>query len=178
MEYVRITDGSHSINYLEKAVSFIESAATKPGDWVWAVLAVHGALYGFMICNVKGTDSDSVCTGEKKKRLINFNEALERCQDPAYMNYGGFTKVLELSENQKRALRELSGFRNEFVHYKGAFWSIPEAALRGTLMHAWDVLHAVREMGCFYPRFEPGDGGRIAALVTKGKGLLQNAHRE
>jgi hypothetical protein len=175
MECIRLTDGSHSIDYLEKAVSFIESAATKPGDWVWAVLAVHGALYGFMICNMKGTDPDSACTGEKKKRLINFNEALNRCQDPAYMNHGGFNKVLQLSENQKRGLRKLSDFRNEFVHYKGAFWSIPEATLRETLMHAWDVLDAVRGMGCFYPRFEPGDGNRIVALVAKGKDLLQRA---
>lgn len=175
MEYARFTDGSHSLDYLEKAVRFIEGAANKPEDWKWAVLAVHGALYGFMICNLQGTDPDSVCTGGKKQRLIDFNEALGRCQDPASANHGGFPKVLHLTQTQKRALHKLHDFRNRFVHYRAVFWSIAVVEMRGTLMNAWEVLQAVLEMGCFYPRFEPGDGDKIATLVAEGKALLQNA---
>ena len=174
MGHVRFTEESNSIDYLEKAVSFIKSAENKPEDWKWAILAAHGALYGFMICTLKGTTPDNVSTG-KKQKLIRFNDALERCQDTAWMNLGGFTKVLQLSQNQKQALRQLSNFRNKFVHYDPALWSIPEDVMRETLTHALDALRAVLEIGCFYLHFEPGDNNRIAALVATGKDLLQNA---
>lgn len=81
MEYARFTEGSNSIDYLEKAVSFIKSAENKPEDWKWVILAVQGALYGFMICNLKGTAPDNVSKG-KSQDLISFDEALRRCQDP------------------------------------------------------------------------------------------------
>ena len=87
MEYARFTEGSNSIDYLEKAVSFIKSAENKPEDWKWVILSAHGALYGFMICTLQGTNPDNVSTG-KKQRLIDFNDALKRCQDPAWMNLG------------------------------------------------------------------------------------------
>jgi hypothetical protein len=111
MEYARFADGSHSLDYLEKAVSFIKSATNKPEDRKWAVLAVHAALYGVMICNVKGTDADSVCTG-KKQRLIDFNEALKRCQEPNSANYGGCSTVLQISETRMTGERARAGFQN------------------------------------------------------------------
>lgn len=176
MEYARFTEGSNSIDYLEKAVSFIKSAENKPEDWKWVILSVHGALYGFMICTLKGSAPNNVSIG-KKGRLIDFSEALKRCQERAYMNLGGFTKILLLSENQKQALRQLhSDFRNEFVHYNGAFWSIHPDLMREMVMHCLNALSAVLEMGCWYPRFEPGDREKIATLVAEGRILLQK-HR-
>lgn len=188
MEYARFTEGSNSIDYLEKAVSFIKSAENKPEDWKWVILAVQGALYGFMICNLKGTAPDNVSKG-KSQDLISFDEALRRCQDPKqqpqkpkraqdadWRSLGGFSTFLELSEDQKQALRRLhSEFRNQFVHYRPASWSIQLDGMSEMLMHAFDTLSAVLKMGCFYSHFESGDNDRIAALVAEGKALLRKA---
>lgn len=173
MEYARFTEGSNSVDYLEKAVSFIKSAESKPEDWKWVVLALHGALYGFMICTLKGSAIDNVSTG-KKQKLIGFKEALKRCQYPAYGSLGGFTNILQLSEKQRQALRQLnSDFRNVFAHYNGAFWSIHADLMREMVTHSLDALSAVFGMGCWYPRFEPKDSEKIAALVAEGRVLLQ-----
>jgi hypothetical protein len=174
MGYARFTEESNSIDYLEKAVSFIKSAAIKPEDWKWVVLAVHGSLYGFMICNLKGTNPDNVCKG--KSQLLGFDQALKRCQDATLTNLGGFTKVLQLSEDQNQALCRLhSEFRNQFVHYRPTSWSIQLDGMPEMLMHVFDALRAVLEMGYFYLHFEPGDNDKIKALVTEGKTLLQKA---
>lgn len=173
MEYARFSEESNSIDYLEKAVSFMKNAE-KPEDWKWAVLAVHGALYGFMICTLKGSSPDNVSTG--KGRLISFNEALKRCQDTACMNLGGFTKVLRISQDQRRALCRLhSDFRNQFVHYNPTLLSIPEDVIRETLMHALDALRAIFEMGCYYLHLGPGDSDKIATMVADGKEFLQKS---
>jgi hypothetical protein len=173
MEQARFTEGSNSIDYLEKAISFIKTAENNPQDWKWVVLAVHGALYGFMICTLKGSAIDNVSVG-KKQKLIGFNEALKRCQDPAYKSLGGFTDILQLSEKQHQALGQLSSyFRNKFAHYDGAYWSIPPDLMREIVTHSLDALSAVLGMGCWYPRFEPGDSEKIAALVAEGIVLLQ-----
>jgi len=173
MEYARFTEGSNSVDYLDKAVSFIKSAQSKPEDWKWVILASHGALYGFMICTLKGSALDNVSTGNKH-RLIDFSEALKRCQDPTFMSLGGFTRILRLSEEQRQALEDLHrDFRNKFVHYDGAFWSIDPDLIRVKVMHAFDAVRGVVEMGCWYPRFEPSDSEKIEALIIEGKALLQ-----
>lgn len=174
MQYARFTEESNAIDYLEKAVSYIKSATSKPEDWKWVVLAIHGALYGFMICNLKGTNPDNVSTGTK--HLIDFKTALKRCQDTAWMNLGGFASTLQLSENQKYALRRLhSEFRNQYVHYRPTSWSIQLNGMPEMLMHVFDALLAVLGMGCYYLHFEPGDSDKIAALIANGKAVLQKA---
>jgi hypothetical protein len=97
-EYVNFTEESNSEDYLEKAVGFIKTAGDNPLDWKWVILATHGALYGFMICVLKGTDPDSnVCSTTQvgHRKLIDFREALKRCQDSSRMSFSGFTKVLQ-----------------------------------------------------------------------------------
>ena len=41
------------------------------------MIALHGAMYGFAVCAVRGTDPDRVMNGEN---LISPREALIRCQ--------------------------------------------------------------------------------------------------
>jgi hypothetical protein len=59
-EYVRFSEESNALDYLEKTVEFIRRVDTNPTDWKWVTLSLHGALYGFMICALKGTDPDRV----------------------------------------------------------------------------------------------------------------------
>ena len=101
--YARFTEEVNALDYLEKAVAFIKGANKNQLDWKWIVLALHGALYSFMICALKGTDPDNVCFKTNTGKTKRFLEALKRCQDSAQMNISGFTQVLQLSDKQKRA---------------------------------------------------------------------------
>src|SRR5713226_10232985 len=79
-KYAEFTEESNALDYLEKALRFIKAAADHPLAWKWVILSVHGALYGFMICTLKGTDPDNVCTTTNAGhvKLIDFREMTER----------------------------------------------------------------------------------------------------
>jgi hypothetical protein len=179
--YARFTEEANALDYLEKTVSFIKSADNNPLDWKWIILAIHGALYSFMICALKGTSPDNVCFNTKagKTKLIGFPEALKRCQDSAWMNVSGFTKVLQLSEKQRRAVKRIHDeFRNQFVHYQPTIWSIELAGMSEIVMQALDVVRFVsREMGCYYVHYEAGDTQKMADLINEGQRVLQQYSR-
>ena len=75
-DYVEFTEESNAVDYLDKAVAFIKSAERNPTDWKCVILAIYGALYGFMICALKGTDPDNVSVGKAKKKLMSFGQGL------------------------------------------------------------------------------------------------------
>lgn len=59
-KYIKFTEESNSIDYLEKACFYIQSIKTKPTNWKWVILSLHGALYGFMICALFGGHYGSI----------------------------------------------------------------------------------------------------------------------
>jgi hypothetical protein len=179
-EYVDFTEESNSEDYLERAVCFIKTAGDNPLDWKWVILATHGALYGFMICVLKGTDPDSnvcVTTQAGHRKLIDFREAMKRCQDSSRMSFSGFTKALQLSEDQKKAVNRVhNDFRNQYLHYRPASWSIELVGLPGIIAHALDAIRSIAlEMGSYYTH---SSRERVASLIAEGKNaisLLQGA---
>jgi hypothetical protein len=108
-KYLRLTEESNALDYLERAGQFIKEAATDPKAWKWVILSLHGALYGFAISAGKDSDYQSVIKITKKRyeRLITLDEALSMCQDDKWMGtlYGG--SALILTASQKDSIRRL-----------------------------------------------------------------------
>jgi hypothetical protein len=176
-ECISFTEESNAEDYLEKAIAFIKTSGSNPLDWKWVILATYGALYGFMICALKGTDPHNVCKPPKHRKLIDFPEALRRCQDSSWMNVSGFNKVLQLSPDQDRAVHYIQiEFRNQFVHYRPASWSIELAGLPEIIGHGLDVIGSIAlAMGSYYAHY---NRERVASLIAEGKNaisLLQGA---
>src|SRR5450759_2585337 len=138
-EYVQFSEESNALDYLVKTIEFIRHVEANPTDWKWVILSVHGALYGFMICALKGTNPDNVQVRNKKgeSRLITFGEALKRCQAQAYMLMTVNSKTLQVSPDQERSIGFIQEhFRNAFAHYQPHLWSIelhgmPEIVMNG-----------------------------------------------
>lgn len=175
--YARFTEEANALDYLEKTITFIKGVDSNPLDWKWIVLSIHGALYSFMVCALKGTRHNNVCFETKtgKTKLIDFLEALKRCQDSAQKSVSGFTNVLQLSEKQRQAVRRIHDeFRNQFVHYRPTIWSIELAGMPDIILQAMAVVRFVSlEMGCYYVHREPGDIEKIAGLISEGQDILQ-----
>jgi hypothetical protein len=144
-EYVHFSEESNALDYLDKTVEFVRRAETNPPDWKWVMLALHGTLYGLMICALKGTDPDRVTIKARRggdKRLISFVTALEWCQNVDRMMMNTNSKVLRLSDDQKRSLDLIQEhLRNAFVHYQPGLWSIE---LHGMPTAVIDGLEIVR----------------------------------
>ena len=88
-KWLRLSEETNALDYLEKAARFIRETEQNRLAWKWVVLALHGALYGFAICACQGTNYENVTVRTKsgELKLIPFGKALDRCQDPELHEY-------------------------------------------------------------------------------------------
>ncbi|MGH7799325.1 MAG: hypothetical protein ACREOW_01680 [Thermodesulfobacteriota bacterium] len=138
-KWLRLTEKTNALDYLEKAYDFIRQTETSVFAWKWVILALHSALYGFAICACAGSNPDSVRT--KKGYLIDFDKALELCQNPSWMRMFIHSKHLRLSSSQGESIRYLrKEFRNNFEHFSPKGWSIELHGMPRIVMDVLDVI--------------------------------------
>jgi hypothetical protein len=126
-KWLRIDTLSNAVDYLNRATEFIRESEREIYAWKWAVISLHGALYSFAICAIKGTDDTSVTYETKKgeRMLIGFNESLRRCKDADYMRHIYNSVPLTLTAEQERSIELLKDeYRGNFEHFKPMGWSI------------------------------------------------------
>jgi hypothetical protein len=143
-KWLRLTEERNALDYLRQAYFHICRTESNIMAWKWVVICLHGALYGFAICAIKGTYSGNVTYKTPKgiQKLISFNEALKRCQDQNCMRFAGNNYTLQLSDSQRESILILKKeFRDNFEHYIPKGWSIE---VHGFPEIAIDILDIVR----------------------------------
>ena len=158
----RINEEENAVDYLEWAARFVVS--DNPNRWKWVVIALHGALYGFAVCAIQGTDPDRVKT--KDGKLISLQEALRRCQNSEYMLQFDQSKVLCLTDEEKDAIHRLSqNFRNRFVHFRPKLWFIEISGMPHIVSRVARVVHFLAlESGNVW--LTPEQRGRVGAALA------------
>ncbi len=143
-KWLSFSEETNALDYLEQAHYYIQQTEKSDIAWKWVILTLHGALYGFAICALKGTNIDNVTfeINEGEKRLIDFDKALKRCQKAKWMRMTVTSKHLQLTNQQKKSIRMLrKWFRNNFEHYIPKGWAIE---IHGMPQIAIDVLDVIR----------------------------------
>jgi hypothetical protein len=134
--WYRTDERENAIESLEQAARFYRSRLRH--RWKWLMIALHGAVYGFAICAVRGTDPDRVMNGEN---LISPRAALHRCQSDVYMLQYAHSQSLQLSGEEKEAVAKLLNWiRDNLVHFTPRLWSIEIAWLANILQHSIRVI--------------------------------------
>ncbi|MCU0342402.1 MAG: hypothetical protein MUF28_01115 [Ignavibacterium sp.] len=126
-KWIRFDEQTNALDYLEKCFSFLKTVEYEPQNWKWVIITLHSALYGFAVSACKGMNSDSVITRTKSghERLVDFDEALKRCQDPTWMRVNINYEEFKFSHNQLKSIRKLhKALRNNFEHFTPKSWSI------------------------------------------------------
>ena len=169
--YVRFTEELNGVDYLEKAYEAIQSLPRDRKGWKWVVISLHGALYSFAICAIKGTDWTRV-TKPGTRKLIPFDEAIKRCQTTQWTTGYVHSRPVQLNDDQKDAIRFLKRVRNQLEHYTPLAWSIEEHGLVTSAVDALDVVRAlVFDTGNV--RLDMAQRHTADVCVRKGKQLLQ-----
>jgi len=169
--YLRLSEETNALDYLERAVFYIHQAENKTVFWKWVVISLHGALYGFSICACKGTSPENVTFKTKRgdEKLIGINEALKRCQNPKWMHMTVISKHLELTPSQQDSIRKLKRMlRDSFEHYIPRLWSIE---VHGMPQLAADVLLVIRFLALEtgnYSHLTKSQKRKIKSLVYQG----------
>jgi hypothetical protein len=174
--YLEVTEETNALDYLREAQRHIAEAESRPMAWKWVAICLHGALYGFAICAVKGTNPARVIRAIRsgQERLIVFDEALRRAQDPTWMGQYTFSRVLELSASQKRSIRLLKDkLRNTFAHYIPLSWSLE---LHGMPQLTLDVLEVIEflalKSGNVWPLQGDQQRTRVSTLLSEARRVL------
>jgi hypothetical protein len=170
-KWVRFTEEQNAVDYLEKAYGALLRVPHSPEEWKWVVIGLPGALYGFAICALKGTNWENVTEGPRK-RLIRFDQALKRCQRIDSMRFYIQSRPLQLTADQSGAIRFLKRVRDQIEHYVPKAWSIEAHDLTVSTIEALDVVHFLA-VGSGNVRLQLSQRQRVEALTAKGKRLLQ-----
>lgn len=134
--WYRTDERENAIESLEQAARFYRSRLRH--RWKWLMIALHGAMNGFAICAVRGTDPDRVMNG---KNLIGPRAALHRCQNDVYMLQYAHSRSLELSDEEKEVVAKLlTWIRDNLLHFSPKLWSIEIAWLANILQHSTRVI--------------------------------------
>jgi hypothetical protein len=167
--YLTFTEETNALDYLERAAGFIREAASDDRSWKWAVIALHGALYGFAICACKGTDYHTVTYQTKcgDRKLISLKAALDVCQDPGRMNMTVFSKPLVLTTDQEAAIKKLQqSLRNPFEHYVPTSWNIEIHGMATIAIHCLEVIRFLALEVGNYTKLTGEQSAHIGRLVA------------
>lgn len=179
LKWLRLSEETNALDYLNKAYDYILLTATDIIAWKWVVLSLHTALYGFAICASKGTNPDNVTfvtTKKGKRKLLGFDDALVRCQDPDVMGMTILSRHLQLSSHQKESIEMLKKvLRNNFEHYMPMRWSIE---IHGMPKIAIDVLDVIRFLAlntgnCVH--LNQSQKKRVKTIVFQSKRILKKS---
>lgn len=176
--YLSLSVELNALDYLEKAYGYIHQTESDTMAWKWVVISLHGALYGFAICALQGANPDRVTFKTKKgnEKLINFDEALRRCQDADWMGMYVFSKRLQLTSEQKRSIHVLKNvLRNDFEHFIPKQEGIDLLGMPQITIDVLDILRflAVETGNCIH--LTPTQHRRIKSLVFQSKRLLKES---
>lgn len=172
-KYVRFTEELNGVDYLEKAFEAIRQFPRDRKAWKWAVIGLHGALYSFAICAIKGTDWTRV-TKPGTRKLIAFDEAIKRCQSTEWMAQSVRSRAALLTDEQKGGIRFLKHVRNQLEHYVPLAWRIEEHGLATSAIDALDVLRSlVFDTGNV--QLDAAQRQTVDSCTRKGKALLQSS---
>ena len=175
-KWLRLTEKTNALDYLEKAYSFISQTETDVFAWKWVILALHSALYGFAICACQGTNRYNVSfkTKKGKEKLIDFNKALKLCQNPNWMRMYIFSKHLQLSKQQEESVRRLKEIRDEFEHYIPTSWIIE---IHGMPCITIDVLEVIRFLALYTGnvRLTQNKRKKVKSIIFQSKRILKQS---
>lgn len=176
------TEESNALDYLEKAFFYIRHIDHDHTAWKWVILSLHGALYGFAIAACHGTDPATVTRKTKNcEQLISFGEALRRCQDPARMQMTVLSACLELTDNQKTALKRLKDtFRNTFEHFIPKSLHISLHELPAMCLECLPVVEFLALKTGNYTQLSLNERERISFIVHQSAHILRSCllHKE
>lgn len=171
--YWELNEEHNALDYLEASIRSLVQVERNPWAWKWVCIAIHGALYGFAVCAVKGTNSARVTYKDKsgKDRLKSFDHIIQMCQQDEWMKQFNQSKTLVLGKDQKSAIDFLKNeLRNKVEHYIPGASIFEIHGLPAMMAQYYDIIHFLAlESGNVL--LESDEIGRVKALCNSGKNL-------
>ena len=172
-----LSEEKNALDYLEKAYYYIQKTDEDVIAWKWVVLSLHGGLYAFAVCALTWGNYKRVTYTNKKgvERLISFDEALRRCQQPNYMRISVGGNELQLSSEQKESIKKLKQIRNRLEHYIPMSWRIYLDGIPEVVINVLDVIRFLVLNTSNQFNFSENRKKRVKSIVFQCKKILKKS---
>jgi hypothetical protein len=192
-------------NELENAIDYLNRLrfTSITEKTVMLMISLHGTLYGFGICAIKGTNKDRVLDNKMKKskfeqkkkelyefykqeygmeldaeileltakyntsKLLGIYDVIEYCQDESYMTQNMDSRILNITDQQVKAIGKMIDYRNDFVHIKPKGISVIIESEEWIIKEVVDVIEflALESGNVYY--FDQGNSDKVKQLLEK-----------
>ena len=140
--YLRIDEKENAIDSLQKATEFLKNTKNDQLYWKWFIVAIHHAVYHFMLLALQNSDQSGIWkepkklvdyglsrkvvdTEDSKNKLVTFLEAFDRIQEEDRMSgYVNAKPFIADTKHKEAATRLNTILRNNFAHFSPKGWSV------------------------------------------------------
>ncbi len=175
--FFEVTTEINALDYLEQSLKFLLESERNLLAWKWIVISIHGALYGFCISALRGSNPDLVRTKNKKK-IIGFPEALKRCRNVTYLKKSGniTDQPLVVTKKQEEAINNIQKkFRDNFEHFPPSSYSIAGLDIAENIAQIFEVIEFLTfKTKTYILRLENEEKERISVLCTTGQQIANS----
>jgi hypothetical protein len=193
-----VSEVEQAVNALDFSVELLERSTTAPQYWRWALLALHQAVQGFMVCALAGSDGTRPLNHEKRdvreyiKALRKYSVTGQYPELPAR----ALDRFLNLYKKVKNAnvmrqyttsqafiprrgfqtrIEDLNTFRNEFQHFTPKKWVVEVAVFLEPAQAAIQLIDflAFKSHNIVW-RAHPGKKELVRRRLNKARAVLSS----
>lgn len=190
-QWLNTDELEEAISALEMCAETLGTASSDPYRWRWAVLSLHGAVQGFMVCALRGTNGLAALP---KKIEAKWLEAHEKNLPPPEEKLDSFlnlykkikgkrmlfyvnSRPLRPSSTQGSSIKKLNMLRNEFTHFLPRTWSLEVSGIPRICLDCLDVIDFLALQCGNILWFRDGLRERTEAAVASARQLLADIER-
>lgn len=187
--YIEFDEYSDALYSLRHAAFFCAETARDRTIWKWAIIALHNALQGAMICHLSGTaglgalEKDSIKAaldwheGDRignrqpypEEKVAPANVLFKRLTGQASMLEGA-GELIKASKQEASSFERLHALRNDFSHFTPKSWVIETSGLAQIFGDISQILLRILDAGYAFRHADPAliDEARscLACLIT------------
>lgn len=170
----------------------LDRVHSEPAMWKWAVLSLHNAVQGAMVCHLSGTMQIGALTDQSARAWIKRHEEDrrgaagsvpdDRLASPkdlfARLTDGNKRceqagEVLHFSEDQRCSFGSLHDFRNDFAHFTPKGWSIELVGLPRILLDVLSIVEAIAKDPWPFRHLKDRDRARLSTTSGRIRNTLE-----
>ena len=142
-KFQRFNQSENALDYLRKTNAAVRAFGRDPVAWKWALLSLHGAVYGYAIEALQAANPDRVMVRvpDGSRVSIPFSEAVKRIADPGWMATNVRSSPWRGGAQPQSALSILDQYVAHFLGVMPSTWVFEE---HDALMACIDALEVVR----------------------------------
>lgn len=182
--YIEFDEYSDALYSLRHAAFFCAETARDRTMWKWAIIALHNALQGAMVCHLSGTAGLGALEKDSRKAALDWHESDRMGQSQPYpeekvapanvlfRRLTGEVSTLEragglinVSKQESDSFERLHALRNSFSHFTPMSWTIEISALAQIFGGISQILLRILDAGYAFRHADP-------ALIEEARSRL------